>query len=58
MSNTIYFRHPGDAIVKKYSLATMHLTIDREPQDYAHVIVMPHVTQEVMNEFLIDIEQS
>lgn len=56
MSNTIYFRHPGDALVEKYSLATMQLTVDDEPLDYAHVVVMPHVTHEVLNEFLTDIE--
>ena len=42
MSNTIYFRNPGGEIVRKYSLATMHLNTDNHSADFAHVIVMPH----------------
>lgn len=55
LSNTVYFRHPGDAIVKKYSLATMHLDVDGKSEEYAHVIVMPHVSREVLAEFLSDL---
>lgn len=55
LSNTVYFRNPGDAIVKKYSLATMRLNIDDKPEDFAHVVVMPHVSRDVLTEFLIDL---
>jgi histidine decarboxylase len=55
LSNTVYFRSPGDAIVKKYSLATMHLKVDNKPEDFAHVVVMPHVSREVLAEFLTDL---
>ena len=60
LSNTIYFKHPGDRIVKKYSLATMHLEKDGRSEEYAHVVVMPHVSREVLSEFLTDLgdEQS
>ncbi|MBT6157176.1 MAG: aminotransferase class V-fold PLP-dependent enzyme [Planctomycetaceae bacterium] len=58
LSNTVYFRNPGGAIVKKYSLATMHIDIDNKPEDFAHVVVMPHVSREVLTEFLTDLENS
>ncbi len=57
LSNTIYFRHPGDAIVEKYSLATMHLEKDNKAEAFAHAIVMPHVSQTVLDEFLSDLQQ-
>jgi hypothetical protein len=57
LSNTIFFRKPNDRIVKKYSLATMYLEINHVKHDYAHVVVMPHVTQEVLSEFLSDLDK-
>lgn len=56
LSNTIYFRHPGPAIVEKYSLATMHLEIDGKSEHFAHVVVMPHVSRDVIAEFLTDLD--
>lgn len=56
LSNTVYFRHPGDAIVKKYSLATMDLEVGGKSEDFAHVVVMPHVSREVLTEFLTDLD--
>lgn len=55
LSNTVYFRHPGDEIVNKYSLATMHLQVDGKSEEFAHVVVMPHVSKEVIAEFLTDL---
>lgn len=57
LSNTIYFKNPGDWIVKKYSLATMHLPQKQTMQDFAHVVVMPHVNREIIGEFLNDLEK-
>jgi histidine decarboxylase len=54
-SNTVYFRKPTDWIVEKYSLATMRLEENKTKQDYAHVVVMPHVTRQVLAKFLTDI---
>jgi histidine decarboxylase len=51
VSNTVYFRKPADWVVKKYSLATIKL----ETQELAHVVVMPHVDQSVLDEFLTDL---
>jgi histidine decarboxylase len=56
LSNTVYFRSPGNAIVKKYSLATMRLNVDGTTEDFAHVVVMPHVSQDVLTEFLTDLD--
>lgn len=58
LSNTIYFRDPGNDIVRKYSLATMNMTTDNQSTKYAHVIVMPHVGRNVLTEFLTDLENS
>jgi glutamate/tyrosine decarboxylase-like PLP-dependent enzyme len=57
LSNIVFFRRPSDRMVKKYSLATMHLEIGRQQRDYAHVVIMPHVTRTVLAEFLNDLEQ-
>ena len=57
LSNTIFFRKPSNRIVKKYSLATMHLDINHEKQDYAHVVVMPHANRKVLTEFLTDLNK-
>ena len=57
LSNTLFFRKPSDRIVKKYSLATMHLSINNIKQDYAHVVVMPHATRKILTEFLTDLEE-
>ncbi|MCM2372300.1 pyridoxal-dependent decarboxylase [Aporhodopirellula aestuarii] len=56
LSNTIYFRSPGETIIKKYSLATMHLDVDDQSEEYAHVVVMPHVSRNVLAKFLSDLE--
>ncbi len=56
LSNIIYFKKPGNQIVKKYSLATMKLDLDGENQDFAHVVIMPHVNKKILSEFLTDIE--
>ncbi len=56
LSNTVYFRIPSAAIVKKYSLATMHLEFDDTSEEFAHVVVMPHVSREIVTEFLTDLE--
>ncbi len=57
VSNTVYFLKPGDWIVRKYSLATMRLEINQSKQEFAHVVVMPHVDRSVLDEFLADLEK-
>jgi glutamate/tyrosine decarboxylase-like PLP-dependent enzyme len=57
LSNTIYFRKPSEDIIEKYSLATMHLDIDGQLQDFAHAVVMPHIKKKVLDEFLSDLDE-
>lgn len=57
LSNTIFFRKPSDRIVEKYSLATMHLDINHQKQEYAHVVVMPHADRKVLTEFMTDLDK-
>jgi len=56
LSNTIFFRIPRKDIVKKYSLASMQVDTDGALQDFAHVVIMPHVTKQVLDEFLSELE--
>jgi hypothetical protein len=35
----------------------MQLMENNERQDYAHAVVMPHVNQQILTEFLIDLEK-
>jgi histidine decarboxylase len=55
LSNTVYFRSPGAAMVNKYSLATMHLDSHGKHEEFAHVVVMPHVSRDILAEFLPDL---
>ncbi len=55
-SNIVYFRKPGNGIVKKFSLATMQWREHQDLQDYAHVVVMPHVNRQTLDEFLTDLD--
>jgi len=57
-SNTIYFRDPGERIVNKYSLATMNMPVAEKSIKHAHAIVMPHVSKEVLDEFVSDLRAS
>lgn len=60
LSNTVYFRQPSSHMVQKYSLATMRLQVTGQVQDFAHVVVMPHVSRAVLDGFISDLvaEQS
>ena len=51
-SNTVYFKRPPEAIATKYDLAPDH--DDRLGGDLSHIVVMQHVTQEHLQEFLDD----
>ncbi|MDD2709849.1 MAG: aminotransferase class V-fold PLP-dependent enzyme [Verrucomicrobiae bacterium] len=53
-SNTVYFRRPSKAIMKKYILAPDH--DDRLGGDLAHVIVMQHLTRGIIDEFIRDLK--
>lgn len=56
-SNTVYFDHRfDDKLKKKWTLATIHPTTDH-PRALAHVVVMPHASRELLDEFLTDLNQ-
>lgn len=48
LSNTIVFDKPSSHIVNKWQLATV--------RDTAHLMISPHGTQELIDEFLIDLK--
>lgn len=53
-SNTVYFRKPDDILVNRYTLAAMDLTCDGKKGPYAHIVVMPHVSKEILDRFLAE----
>lgn len=56
-SNTIYFKRPNDAVVNRYSLATMGLAAGSLRVPYAHIVVMPHVNKHILDTFLADLSE-
>jgi histidine decarboxylase len=55
-SNIVFFRKPADRIVEKFVLATVTSKHEGLEEKYAHVIVMPHVSKEVIDRFLSDLQ--
>jgi len=51
---TVRFLKPIDSIVFKYSLSTETFLSD-PTTDYAHLYVMPHITQELIDRFIDDL---
>ncbi|WP_139557033.1 pyridoxal-dependent decarboxylase [Methylotetracoccus oryzae] len=56
LSNTVCFRQPSQALITKYSLATMRQSFDGKADECAHVVVMPHASEAILSEFLADLE--
>lgn len=54
-SNTVYFRRPSEAMMKKYVLAPDYDT--RLGGNLAHIIVMQHLTREVIDQFVEDLKK-
>jgi len=54
-SNIIYFKRPDEAVVNRYSLATMRLNSGGQLTPYAHVVIMPHARKEILDQFLTDL---
>lgn len=53
-SNTVYFHRPAEAIMKKYDLAPDN--DDRLGGALAHIVVMQHVTVELVDHFIDDLK--
>lgn len=54
---SVWFQQPRAEITRKYSLACVPLNLGGRRHDYSHVYVMPHVTQELIDELLDDLAQ-
>ena len=57
LSLTIRFRSPNDKIKFKYSLSGETLLEGGEQRSYNHIYMMPHVTQELIDSLIKDLEQ-
>jgi len=55
MSNTVFFKRPGDWIMKKWDLAPDH--DDRLCGDLAHEILMQHESKKTVDEFIADLKK-
>ena len=56
MSNTVYFKRPSEEITKKYMLAPDY--DERLGGDLSHIVVMQHVTEDKLQDFLNDLSAS
>lgn len=55
-SNTVFFRRPSPEIIRKYTLAQGY--DERFGGELAHVVVMQHVSQEKIEMFIADLDNS
>lgn len=55
-SNIVYFKKPGRRIARKYSLCSVRLESNQKREAYSHVVVMPHVTKDIIAQFLTDLQ--
>jgi len=53
-SNTVFFRRPAEEIVEKYSLACNY--DEQFGGAISHIVVMQHVTKEVIDQFISDLK--
>ena len=54
-SNTVFFKRPSQAMVKKYTLAQGY--DERFGGELAHIVVMQHVTKEKIDKFLSELKK-
>merc|ERR1740139_526732 len=52
---TLCFRAPSQDVISVWTLATSHAELDGESVLHAHVVIMPHVTQDILDQFVIDL---
>merc|ERR1712087_186412 len=55
MSNIVYFRAPSQDVISAWTLATSHAELDGASVLHAHVVIMPHVTQDILDQFVVDL---
>lgn len=50
VSNIVWFKKPNNSVIEKWQLAVK--------DDFAHIIIMPHVTKEMIDEFVYDYKRN
>lgn len=55
-SNTVFFHRPDEGLVSKYNLANSY--DERFGGDLSHVVVMQHVTPEMIDQFIADLQKA
>jgi len=53
-SNTVFFKRPSPAVVRKYNLAQGY--DERFGGELAHIVVMQHVTKEKIDGFIKELK--
>ncbi|MBO2450734.1 hypothetical protein J4573_26760 [Actinomadura barringtoniae] len=51
-SLSVWFRQPAEQVVDAYCLACVPLNVNGVQRDFSHIYLMPHVTQQVIDEFV------
>jgi histidine decarboxylase len=57
-SNIVFFKRPSKTIQKKYDLAPGKIKGLEESLDVAHLVIMPHVSKELIDSFVQDMQYS
>lgn len=57
LSLAVLFRQPNPAIVRKYTLSCESVLVEGRQRDYAHVYLMEHVGQGLIDELIHDLSQ-
>ncbi|MTV47934.1 histidine decarboxylase [Heliobacillus mobilis] len=57
LSLTIRFKKPDDHIVFKYSLSEEELYVDGKRRKYCHMYIMGHVTEKLIDEFILELSK-
>lgn len=57
LSLAVRFRAPSEANILRYSLASVTLLVGGEKRNYAHVYIMEHVTEELIDRLVTDLSR-
>jgi histidine decarboxylase len=57
-SLAIRMKLPNPTIIEKYSLSQDAMYVDGKGRTYVHIFIMRHVTEDLIDEFIYDLEKS
>ena len=57
LSLTIRFKRANTALIEKYSLSSEMLYVNGHKRSYSHIFIMEHVTQDLIDRFIVDLSQ-